>query len=203
MFGCSKTIVILIFATWIAPWPTYGLPHEFQINPIATCGVIEDRSKVEKTCIFPFSFRNITYTNCTTVTDPDNKAWSQFQQLTFCLQLFTIVRPFYNYYTFWDKWSSFLIQSPINKVVKKNWNQVFDKSRPEWSSLWIWRVLGVLSGRVHTGVKDNNDSHNHVNYYYDDYNCHDNTSTNHNYSRCHWSYKHRKFQDSSEWNSWR
>ncbi len=97
MSGCNKMIVILIFAAWISPWPTYGLPQEFQIKPIATCGVIEDRSKVEKPCIFPFSFRNITYTNCTTEKDPDNKAWSQFQQLPFCLQLFTIVRPFYNH----------------------------------------------------------------------------------------------------------
>ena len=76
----NEMTLIMIFAAWIAPWPSEGLPQESLINPHRNgCGVIEDRSKVEKPCVFPFSFRDTTYTECTTETDPDNKAWCQCQ----------------------------------------------------------------------------------------------------------------------------
>ena len=51
------------------------LPWLFWMQFCRGCEVIEEASGLEKPCVFPFTFRGVTYNDCTSEDDPDGNLW--------------------------------------------------------------------------------------------------------------------------------
>jgi hypothetical protein len=56
--------------------PTPSIPTPTLPAPSPGCVLVGDRgANAGRSCVFPFRFRDVTYSKCTPFTDPDNKPW--------------------------------------------------------------------------------------------------------------------------------